>query len=187
MKLLSCSPRLRVFSAAVLGICLCIFSLTGTTANAVAADVAVSYTPAFNTQYCLATPTDVQMNSDGSPTEASFTIYSWSDFPTDDVLVCTLVGSTQRSNGSDYIEPILRVGNVIIHEGDAIFAFQPTTVDSAEGMKPLVLAILTVEASETSKSDKYSANFSFMTELFDAKEYYASISKETSSVTGVAP
>lgn len=179
MRLLSHSPRLRGFSAAALGISLCVFVLTGTTANAVDSNVAISFTPTFNTQFALNTPTGVIMNPDGSPTAVPFTISSWSEFPLNRVLVCYLVGNTPLANGSVYIEPILKVGDVVIHDGDAIFVFQPTTVNSPEGMEPMELAVLTVEASESSRSGKFSANISYRVSVLDAKEYFASVSAAT--------
>ena len=56
-------------------------------------NMTVSYTPSYNTQYSVTVPSSLTLNRDGSQTSVTFTVDSWSDFPSDISLYCDLAVS----------------------------------------------------------------------------------------------
>lgn len=160
--------KINAWSIAVLVVCfscLLVPCTAITDANGENANISVQYTPMYNTQYSLSLPSNVKLNDDGTPTSVPIILYSWMDFPTNQTLVCRLIGITEFSNGKESVKAIVKLDGVTLKPGDVICTFTPDTLDSAENAEPIVIGLLTVEPM--SVVGGYVGSLSFSTEIIN--------------------
>jgi len=142
-------------------------SLSARVAAADATDVAVSYTPSYNTQYTISVPTGLSLNNDGSPTTLSISIESWSDFPTNKSLYCDLsaTNTLELTNNTDTVSMTIKNGDTVVAPGDRIGLFTPTSLNSNSSASFIVLTVVPNEKPE--KAGTYSGNLSFTCGIVD--------------------
>ena len=128
-------------------------------------NITVSYTPSYNTQYSVTVPSSLTLNRDGSRTTVTFTVDSWSDFPSDKSLYCDLAASNDllltngSAEGATSIGMIVKHGSTVIAAGDRIATFKPASLSGSESVD---FVVLTVEPeSKPSSGGTYTGTLSF--------------------------
>ena len=127
--------------------------------------MAVSYTPSYNTQYSVTVPSSLTLNADGSQTTVTFSVDSWSDFPSDKSLYCDLAASNDllltngSAEGATSIGMIVKHGSTELAAGDRISTFTPNSLNGSDSVD---FVVLTVEpASKPSSGGTYTGTLSF--------------------------
>jgi len=102
---------------------------------------------------------------DGSKTTVTFTVDSWSDFPSDKSLYCDLAASNNLLLTNSAIEDTASVGMIVKHgstelaAGDRIGAFAPSSLNGSDRVD---FVVLTVEPeSKSSSGGTYTRTLSF--------------------------
>ena len=110
-------------------------------------NITVSYTPSYNTQYSVTVPSSLTLNRDGSQTSVTFTVDSWSDFPSDKSLYCDLADSNDllltnnTVEGATSISMIVKHGSTVIAAGDRIATFKPASLSGSDSLDFVVLTV----------------------------------------------
>ena len=128
-------------------------------------NITVSYTPSYNTQYSVTVPSSLTLNRDGSRTSVTFTVDSWSDFPSDKSLYCDLADSNDllltnsAVEGATSISMIVKHSSTVIAAGDRIATFKPASLSGSDSVE---FVVLTVEPeSKPSSGGTYTGTLSF--------------------------
>lgn len=125
----------------------------------------VSYTPSYNTQYSVTVPSSLTLNANGSQTTVTFTVDSWSDFPSDRSLYCDLAASNDllltnnSTEDATSVSLIVKHGSTVVAAGDRIGTFKPGALNGSESVD---FVVLTVEPeSKPSSGGTYTGTLSF--------------------------
>lgn len=138
---------LTCMSGFLFAIALTVLAMVNSTPAMATENMTVSYTPSYNTQYSVTVPSSLRLNANGSQTTVTFTIDSWSDFPSDKILYCDLAASNDllltngSAEGATSIGMIVKHDSTVVAAGDRISTFKPTSLNGSDSVDFVVLTV----------------------------------------------
>lgn len=159
------SISLTCMAGFLFALALMILSMVNSIPAIATESMTVSYTPSYNTQYSVTVPSSLTLNANGSQTTVTFTVDSWSDFPSDKSLYCDLAASNDLLLTNNAVEGTKSIGMIVKHgstelaAGDRISTFTPSFLNGSDSVD---FVVLTVEpASKPFSGGTYTGTLSF--------------------------